>query len=248
MTLGLLGTKLGMTHLFSEDGEIIPVTVVQVGPCPVVQVKTADSDGYSAIQIGYGDRRESAVKRAERAATERAKAREEKRRPKIKRAKQTLLTASELGHATRANVAPPKVLRELRLESVSDYEVGQVLTCDLFEAGERIDIIGTSKGRGFAGTIKRHHSSRGPETHGSRYHRRPGSMGACSTPSRIRKGKIGAGQLGAERVTVLNLKVVQCDTERNLLLIQGAVPGPNGGLVMVRKSVRTAQKSKRKAA
>lgn len=249
MTMGLLGTKLGMTHIFDEEGQIIPVTVVEVGPCPILQIKTSDTDGYTALQIGYGTKRETAVRRAEQAREERQRARDEGRRPRVKRAKNTLVKQSELGHAMRAGVTPPRFVREVRIDDVSGYEVGQSLGVDLFAEGECVDIVGTSKGRGFAGPMKRHHASRGPETHGSRYHRRPGSMGSSAYPSRIRKGKIGAGRMGDERVTVLNLRVVKSDPEKNLLLVRGAVPGHSGSLVMVRKSIRsTRQANKRKVA
>jgi large subunit ribosomal protein L3 len=251
MTLGLLGTKLGMTHIFTEDGRMVPVTVVQAGPCPILQVKTPASDGYAALQIGFGLRRDSAIKRAEQAVAERKRAREESRRPRIKAPKQVLVTAAELGHAKRAGVTPPRHVREVRLEDTSAYQVGQELRVDLFEVGERVDVIGTSKGRGFAGPMKRHHASRGPETHGSNYHRRAGSMGASADPSHTVKGKPAPGHMGNERVTVLNLEVVQRDPERNLILLRGAVPGHPGALVMVRKSVRAARatrEAKRKAA
>jgi len=248
VSVGLLGRKLGMTQIFTEDGTLVPVTVMQVGPCPVLQIKTSESDGYSAIQIGYETKRESAIRRAEASRDERAKAREEGRRPRIRAAKQVLVSQSELGHAKRAGVAPPLVVREVRVDDVSGYEIGQTLDIGLFEDGERIDVIGTSKGRGFAGTIRRHNTSRGPETHGSRYHRRAGSQGASSDPSRIRKGGVSPGRMGHARTTVLNLKIVQRDAERNLLLVQGAVPGHSGALVMVRKAARPKGAAKRKAA
>ncbi len=243
MTLGLLGRKLGMTQLFGDDGTIIPVTVVEVGPCPILQVKTPETDGYSAIQIGYGANRESAVKRADQAHAERERARAENRRPRIRTPKQVLVTQAELGHAKRAGVPPPRVTQEVRLDDVSGFEVGQSLSVEVFEDGERVDVTGTSKGRGFAGPIKRHGASLGPETHGSRHHRRPGSSGASSYPSRVRKGKIGAGRMGGARTTVLNLEVVRRDPERNLLMVRGAVPGHSGSLVMVRKAIRSARRT-----
>ncbi len=248
MTFALLGTKIGMTRVFADDGTAVPVTVLEVGPCAVLQIKTAENDGYSAIQIGYGQRRASAVKRAEQALAERTKARDEERKPRIQRPKQVLVTQTELGHAKRAGVTPPRVTREVRLDDTSAFELGQELCVDVFEAGERVDVIGTSKGRGFGGPIKRHGVSRGPESHGSRYHRRPGSMGASADPSRVRKGKIGSGQMGNARTTVQNLEVVRCDPEKNLLLLRGAVPGFNGGLVLVRKSLSAAQRGKKRAA
>ncbi|NUP89177.1 MAG: 50S ribosomal protein L3 [Candidatus Sumerlaeia bacterium] len=246
MTLALIGTKLGMTHVFTDDGSMVPVTVIACGPCPILQVKTAQTDGYAALQLGYGQARETAVKRAQHAHDERRRAREENRKPRIQAPKQVLVTQAELGHARRAGVPVPQIIREARVDDTSPYSVGQVLTCDLFSPGELVDVIGTSKGRGFAGPMKRHHSSRGPETHGSNYHRRPGSGGASADPSRVRKGKKMAGRMGNERTTVLNLQVVQTDPQKNILLLRGAVPGFNGAIVMVRKSIHAATRGVRK--
>jgi large subunit ribosomal protein L3 len=201
--VGILGTKLGMTQVFDETGKAIPVTVVQAGPCPVTQIKTVETDGYSAIQVGFKEVAEKA------------------------------LTKPELGHLAKSNSAPLRHLREYRLEDVSQYELGQQITVEQFAAGQVVDVIGTSIGRGFAGYQKRHNFKRGPMAHGSKNHRLPGSTGAGTTPGRVYPGKRMAGQLGNTRVTIRKLTVVRVDTERNLLLIKGAVPGKPGALVNV---------------
>lgn len=203
-----MGTKLGMSQVFNADGTVIPVTVVLAGPCPVVQVKNAEKDGYNAIQIGYGAIKEKNV------------------------------TKPVAGHFKKANVGPVRKLRELRLADCSAYNVGDQIKCDVFAAGEKVDVTGTSKGKGFAGAVKRWNHHIGPKAHGSGYHRGVGSMGACSTPSRVFKNKKMSGHLGNERVTVQNLTVVKVDTERNLILLKGAVPGPKGGFVVIRDSVK----------
>lgn len=203
MSVGILGTKLGMTQVFDETGKAIPVTVVQAGPCPVTQIKTVETDGYSAIQVGFKEVAEKA------------------------------LTKPELGHLAKSNSAPLRHLREYRLEDVSQYELGQQITVEQFAAGQVVDVIGTSIGRGFAGYQKRHNFKRGPMAHGSKNHRLPGSTGAGTTPGRVYPGKRMAGQLGNTRVTIRKLTVVRVDTERNLLLIKGAVPGKPGALVNV---------------
>ena len=208
MNKAIMGTKLGMSQVFNADGTVIPVTVVLAGPCPVVQVKNAEKDGYNAIQIGYGAIKEKNV------------------------------TKPVAGHFKKANVGPVRKLRELRLADCSAYNVGDQIKCDVFAAGEKVDVTGTSKGKGFAGAVKRWNHHIGPKAHGSGYHRGVGSMGACSTPSRVFKNKKMSGHLGNERVTVQNLTVVKVDTERNLILIKGAVPEPKGGFVVVRDSVK----------
>lgn len=197
-----------MSQVFNADGTVIPVTVVLAGPCPVVQVKNAEKDGYNAIQIGYGAIKEKNV------------------------------TKPVAGHFKKANVGPVRKLRELRLADCSAYNVGDQIKCDVFAAGEKVDVTGTSKGKGFAGAVKRWNHHIGPKAHGSGYHRGVGSMGACSTPSRVFKNKKMSGHLGNERVTVQNLTVVKVDTERNLILLKGAVPGPKGGFVVIRDSVK----------
>ena len=204
---GILGKKIGMTQIFTEHGEVIPVTVVEAGPVVVTQVKTTENDGYTAIQVGFGD------------------------------AKEKSLNKPQKGHLAAANTLK-KHLKEFRVDSVEGYTVGQEIKADLFAAGELIDVTGISKGKGFQGPIKRHGQSRGPETHGSRYHRRPGSMGACSYPGRVFKNKKLAGHMGSVKVTVQNLEVVKVDAEKNLLLIKGAIPGAKGSVVTVRAAIK----------
>lgn len=207
MQKAILGKKIGMTQVFEEGGIAIPVTVIEAGPCIVVQKKTIDRDGYSAIQVGYGEKRER------------------------------LFTKPLKGHYVRAGVKPRRYLRELELEAVDTYQVGQEIKADIFAPGERVDVVGTSKGKGFAGGIKRHGFHRGPMAHGSKYHRRPGSA-AAKGPARVFKGRKMPGHLGAERVTVQNLEVIRVDVGRNLLAIKGAIPGPKGGLVLVKNTVK----------
>ncbi|OFW75521.1 MAG: 50S ribosomal protein L3 [Alicyclobacillus sp. RIFOXYA1_FULL_53_8] len=204
---GILGRKIGMTQVFAEDGNVIPVTVIQAGPCVVLQKKELTTDGYEAIQIGFADK-------------------------KLNRA-----TKAEQGHAQKANTAAKRFVREFRGVSLQQYEVGQQLGADVFEAGEAVDVIGISKGKGYAGAIKRHNQARGPMAHGSKYHRGVGSLGAVA-PNRVFKGQTMAGRMGADRVTVQNLQVVRVDTERNLLLIKGSVPGPKNSYVTVRSAVK----------
>jgi large subunit ribosomal protein L3 len=210
-TEGLLGRKLGMTQIFEEGGVVRAVTAIQAGPCTITQVKTADRDGYAAIQIGFGEAKK--------------------------------LNKPEAGHLK--GLTNLRHLREVRLESAGQYEQGQQIDASLFEAGELVDVVGTSKGKGFAGGVKRYHFRGGPKTHGqSDRHRAPGSIGATTTPGRVYKGTRMAGHLGDVRVTVQNLKVVEVDTARNLLLIEGAVPGANNGLVFIRKAVKAASRRK----
>ncbi len=203
MSVGILGTKLGMTQVFDEAGRSIPVTVVQAGPCTVTQIKTADTDGYSAIQVGFYEVAEKSLNRP------------------------------ELGHLKKAEATPLRHLKEYRLDSVGEYQLGQQIKADIFAAGQVVDVIGTSIGRGFAGYQKRHNFKRGPMAHGSKNHRLPGSTGAGTTPGRVYPGKRMAGRLGGDQVTVRKLTVVRVDGERNLLLIQGAVPGKPGALINI---------------
>jgi len=201
----LLGKKLGMTQIFDEKtGAVTPVTVLQLGPCPVVQVKTRDHDGYEAVQLGYGDIRP------------------------------TTMTLPKRGHFARAGVVPRRWLREVRVEDASGFQPGQELTVEIFAEIKKVDVIGTSKGRGFAGTVKRHKFTTGPKTHGSRNYRAPGSIGSNSTPNRVFKGQRMPGHMGDVRVTVRNLSVAAVDASNNLLLVEGAVPGARNGLVYVR--------------
>lgn len=209
MKKAILGKKIGMTQIFDENGKVIPVTVIEAGPCVVSQKKSVETDGYDAIQIGFGDAR-----------------------PK-------LVNKPMKGHFDKSNVAPKKVLKECRFEDVSAFNVGDIIKSDIFAAGEKVDVIGTSKGKGYAGVIKRWNFGRLKETHGTGPTvRKGGSIGACSDPSRVFKGKKMSGHLGAERVTVQNLVVAKVDAENNLIAIKGAVPGPNGGTVLIRDSVK----------
>ena len=211
MQKGLIGKKIGMTQIFEENGKVIPVTVLEVGPCAVVQKKTAEKDGYDAVQLGFGD-------------------------VKLNRVNKPMK-----GHFAKVDVAPKKVLREFRLADTSALNTGDVLKADLFAAGEKVDVSGTSKGKGYAGSIKRWNFGRLKESHGSGpVVRHQGSMGACSDPSRVFKGKKMAGHLGSEKVTVQNLDVVKVDAENNLIAVKGAVPGAKGGYVVITDAVKKA--------
>ena len=209
MKKGLIGKKIGMTQLFDENGKVIPVTVVEAGPCTVVQKKTIENDGYEAIQVGFGD-------------------------VKVQRVNKPMA-----GHFKKADVAPKKVLKEFRLENIADVNVGDVLKADIFAVGDRVDVVGTSKGKGTAGVIKRWNFSRLKETHGTGpVHRHGGSLGVID-PARIFKGKKMAGHLGTEKVTVQNLDIVKVDVENNLIAIKGAIPGPKNGIVVIADSVKS---------
>lgn len=203
MSVGILGTKVGMTQVFNEAGAAIPVTVIQAGPCTVTQIKTIQTDGYSAIQLGYGEVKEKA------------------------------LNKPKLGHLNKASAPNLRHLQEYRAPSTDDYSLGQQISADIFENGQLVDVIGTSIGRGFAGNQKRNKFGRGPMSHGSKNHREPGSIGAGTTPGRVYPGKRMAGRLGGKRITVRKLKIVRVDAEKNLLLIKGAIPGKPGALVNV---------------
>ena len=208
MKKAILGKKIGMTQFFRADGTMIPVTVIEAGPCPVVQKKTAANEGYDSVQLGFAELRDK------------------------------LANKPRKGHFAKAGVKAMRYLREFRLEDAASYEVGQIVKADVFAEGDKVDISGTSKGHGFQGVVKRHHQGRGRMTHGSHFHRAPGSMSACSDPSRVFKTKNLPGHMGSEHVTVQNLEVVRVDAERNLLLVKGAVPGAKGGLVTVRSTVK----------
>lgn len=209
MQKGIIGKKIGMTQIFDEAGKVVPVTVVEAGPCVVVQKKTVENDGYSALQLGYGD-------------------------VKVQRVNKPMK-----GHFDKADVACKKTLKEFRLDDCDTLNVGDIVKADAFAAGEAVDVVGISKGKGFAGAIKRHNQHRLKETHGTGpVHRQAGSMGACSSPSRIYKGKGMAGHMGAEQVTVQNLEIVKIDAENNLIAIKGAIPGPKGGIVYIVDSVK----------
>lgn len=230
MQKAIIGKKIGMTQIFDEKGNVIPVTVVEAGPCVVAQIKTVENDGYEAIQLGFGD-----VKLKIQNGTGKGK---RVRSDKFKD-QPVNITMPLLGHFKKADVAPKRTLREFRVADISAYSVGDIVKADAFAEGDKINVTGKSKGKGYAGVIKRWNFQRLKETHGSGpVARHGGSMGACSTPSRVWKGKKMAGHLGAERVTVQNLQVVKIDAENNLIAIKGAVPGPNGGTVTIRDSVK----------
>ena len=208
MKKAILTTKVGMTQVFSEDGVLTPVTVLQAGPCVVTQVKTVENDGYSAVQVGFGDIREKLVNKPKK------------------------------GHFAKAGVTAKRFLKEFRLEDAESYTLGQEIKADVFAAGDKVDATAKSKGKGFQGAIKRHGQSRGPMAHGSKYHRHAGSNGSATTPGRVFKGKHMPGHMGAVRVTVQTLEVVSVDAEKNLILVKGAVPGPKKSLVMLKESVK----------
>ena len=204
---GILGVKVGMTEKFTKDGKIIPVTIVEVKPNVITQIKTVEKDGYNAIQLAVVDKKEKNA------------------------------TKAEIGHAKKAGVAPKRFLKEIRVESVDNYTLGSTLAADTFEVGEKVDVTGTSKGKGFAGVIKRHNQSRGPETHGSRYHRRPGSMGTMR-PMRVLKGKKLAGHMGSETVTIQNLEIIEVCVKDNYILVSGNIPGPKKSLVLIKSAIK----------
>lgn len=208
MQKAILARKVGMTQIFMEDGTLVPVTVLQAGPCAVVQVKTVENDGYSAVQVGFADAKEKNVNKPLQ------------------------------GHFAKAGVSLRRVLKEFRLVDAENYKVGQEIKADIFQAGDMIDVSGISKGKGYQGAIKRHNQSRGPMAHGSKYHRMAGSMGASSFPSRTFKGKKMAGHMGSVAITVQNLVIVKVDVENNLILVKGAVPGPKKSIVTVRNAVK----------
>ncbi len=209
MKTALLATKVGMTQIFNEDGTVIPVTVLQAGPCVVTQVKTQENDGYSAVQVGFGDKREKLVNKPMK------------------------------GQFDKAGVSYKRFLKEFKFEDAESYELGQEIKADIFAAGDKIDATAISKGKGFQGAIKRHNQSRGPMAHGSKYHRHAGSNGACSDPSKVFKGKKMPGHMGHKRITIQNLEVVRVDAENNLLLVKGSVPGPKKSLVTIKETVKT---------
>ena len=208
MKKALIGKKVGMTQICDENGKVIPVTAIEVGPCTVTQIKTVEQDGYTAVQLGYGDVKESK------------------------------LNKPELGKFKKSNIAPKKYLKEVRLDSIEGIKVGDELKADVFAEGDKVDIQGTSKGKGFQGVIKRWGQSRGPMGHGSMYHRRPGSMGSTSTPGRVYKGKRLPGHMGVQTVTIQNLAVVKVDTDKNVILVKGSVPGAKGSILKIKSSVK----------
>jgi len=208
MQKAILAKKLGMTQIFDENGKVIPVTVIEAGPNPVVQKKTVENDGYNAVQVGFIDIKDKKANKPKK------------------------------GHFAKAGVSPKRYLREFRLDDVSAVNVGDEIKADIFAAGEKIDVTGITKGKGFAGTVKRWGTHRGPMTHGSGYHRGPGSMGMCSSPGRVFKGKRLPGHMGVERVTIQNLTVVRIDLDQNIILVKGGLPGPKGGLLILKNTVK----------
>ena len=208
MKKAIIGKKIGMTQIFAENGKVVPVTVVEAGPCVVVQKKTTEKDGYEAIKVGFGDIREKLVNKPAK------------------------------GQFVKAGVSLRRILKEFRLENANEYEVGQEITAEVFAAGDKVDVSGVSKGKGFQGVIKRWNQQRGPMSHGSKFHRAPGSMGASSDPSKTFKNKRMPGHMGAVNTTVMNLEVVKVIAEKNLILIKGGIPGPNKGTVVIKDTVR----------
>ena len=208
MSKTIIGKKVGMTQIFDETGKVIPVTVIEAEPNVIAQIKTVESDGYNAIQLGYEDAKESKVNKPVK------------------------------GHFAKASITPKKHLREFRVENVENYKVGDEVKVDTFAQGDKVDVQGTSKGKGLQGVIKRHGQSRGPMGHGSMYHRRPGSMGPTSTPGRVFKGKNLPGHMGAQTITIQNLDVVRVDTDKNVILLKGSVPGAKGAILKIRTSVK----------
>jgi len=211
MKKAILATKVGMTQIFNEDGVLTPVTVLQAGPCVVTQVKTVDNDGYSAVQVGFVDKREKLVNKAQK------------------------------GHFDKAGVSCKRFVREFRFENAEEYSVKDEIKADIFAAGDKVDATAIAKGKGFQGAIKRHGQSRGPMAHGSKFHRHQGSNGACSSPSRVFKGKGMPGHMGAKKITIQNLEVVRVDVDNNLILVKGAVPGPKKALVTIKETVKSGK-------
>lgn len=212
MKKAILATKVGMTQIFGENGVLVPVTVLQAGPCVVTQVKTFETDGYNAVQVGYGEIRD------------------------------VLVNKPRQGHFAKAGVSNKRYLRELKFENAAEYTVGQEIKADIFAQGDKIDAVGTTKGKGFQGAIKRHGLSRGPMGHGSKYHRHAGSNGPATTPGRVFKGKHMPGHMGHVKATVQNLEIVKVDAENNVILVKGAVPGPKKALILLKETVKSAKK------
>lgn len=208
---GILGRKIGMTQVFTKSGKLIPVTVVEVEPNVVTQIKTKENDGYEAIQLGFDTKREK------------------------------LATKASVGITNKANTTPKRFFREIRGVDVSEYSLGQEVKVDIFAEGEMVDVTGTTKGKGFQGVIKRHGQSRGPMGHGSMYHRRPGSMGSTSTPGRVFKGKKLPGHMGVQKITIQNLEIIKVDMDKNVLLVKGSVPGPKGAILKIKSSVKMSK-------
>ena len=228
MKKAILATKVGMTQIFAEDGTLTPVTVLQAGPCAVTQVKTVENDGYSAVQVGFVDKKEKIVNK------DKGGKKEVIHRHGVNKALK--------GHFDKAGVSCKRYVRELKLENAEEYTLGSEIKADIFETGDRIDATAISKGKGFQGAIKRHGQHRGPMTHGSKFHRHQGSNGACSSPSKVFKGKGMPGHMGCVRVTVQNLTIVRVDADKNLILVKGAVPGPKKALVTIKETTKVDAK------
>ncbi|MDE6387531.1 MAG: 50S ribosomal protein L3 [Lachnospiraceae bacterium] len=228
MKKAILATKVGMTQIFDEDGTLTPVTVLQAGPCAVTQVKTMENDGYSAVQVGFVDKKDRIVNK------DKSGKKEVIHRHGVNKALK--------GHFEKAGVSSKRYVRELKLENAEEYTLGSEIKADIFEAGDRVDATAISKGKGFQGAIKRHGQHRGPMTHGSKFHRHQGSNGACSSPSKVFKGKGMPGHMGCVRVTVQNLTIVRVDADKNLILVKGAVPGPRKALVTIKETTKVDAK------
>ena len=225
MKKAILATKVGMTQIFNEDGVLTPVTVLQAGPCVVTQIKTVENDGYSAVQVGFVDKKDKIVnvdKNGKKEIVHRHG-----------------VTNAEKGHFDKAGVTGKRFVREFKFENADEYQLAQEIKADIFEAGDKVDATAISKGKGFQGAIKRHNQHRGPMAHGSKFHRHAGSNGACSDPSKVFKGKGMPGHMGAKKVTVQNLEIVRVDVENNLLLVKGAVPGPKKSLITIKETVKS---------
>ena len=227
MKKAILATKVGMTQIFSEDGTLTPVTVLQAGPCAVTQVKTVENDGYSAVQVGFAEKKDRIVNK------DKSGRKEVVHRHGVNKALK--------GHFEKAGVSSRRYVRELKLEDAESYTLAQEIKADIFEAGDKVDATAISKGKGFQGAIKRHGQSRGPMAHGSKFHRHAGSNGACSDPSKVFKGKKMPGQMGHKKITVQNLEIVRVDAEKNLLLVKGSVPGPRKSLVTIKETVKVSK-------
>ena len=227
MKKAILATKVGMTQIFNEHGVLTPVTVLQAGPCVVTQVKTAENDGYEAVQVGFVDKKDKIVN--------------VDKNGKKEIIHRNGVTKAQRVHFAKAGVSSKRFVREFRFENAAEYALGQEIKADIFAAGEKIDATAISKGKGFQGAIKRHNQHRGPMAHGSKFHRHAGSNGACSDPSRVFKGKGMPGHMGSKKVTVQNLEVVRVDAEKNLILVKGAVPGPKKSLVTIKESVKSVK-------
>ena len=228
MKKAILATKIGMTQIFNEDGTLTPVTVLQAGPCAVTQIKTVENDGYSAVQVGFVDKKERIINK------DKAGKKEVIHRHGANKAQK--------GHFDKAGVSCKRFIREFKLENADEYTLGSEIKADIFEAGDRVDATAISKGKGFQGAIKRHGQHRGPMTHGSKFHRHQGSNGACSSPSKVFKGKGMPGHMGCVKVTVQNLTVVRVDADKNLILVKGAVPGPRKALVTIKETTKVEAK------